>query len=141
MKERSTITVDGNEAVALVAHKINEVMAIYPITPSSPMGEFSDIYSAKKQKNIFGTIPEVYEMQSEGGASGTVHGALQAGALTTTFTASQSSPHLVQPVSVLPLWQCELHRQFSRKQTHHRAVLQLFLIQPSKFKSVCLADC
>ena len=89
MKERSTITVDGNEAVALVAHKINEVMAIYPITPSSPMGEFSDIYSAKKQKNIFGTIPEVYEMQSEGGASGTVHGALQAGALTTTFTASQ----------------------------------------------------
>ena len=87
--EHSTITVDGNEAVAMVAHKINEVIAIYPITPSSPMGEFSDIYSAKKQKNIFGTIPEVYEMQSEGGASGAVHGALQAGALTTTFTASQ----------------------------------------------------
>ncbi len=89
MTDHSTITVDGNEAVALVAHKINEVMAIYPITPSSPMGEFSDLYSSKKQKNIFGTIPEVYEMQSEGGASGTVHGALQAGALTTTFTASQ----------------------------------------------------
>ena len=89
MTERSTITVDGNEAVAMVAHKINEVIAIYPITPSSPMGEFSDIYSAKKQKNIFGTIPEVYEMQSEGGASGAVHGSLQAGALTTTFTASQ----------------------------------------------------
>ncbi|WP_223890407.1 pyruvate:ferredoxin (flavodoxin) oxidoreductase [Sulfurovum sp. TSL6] len=89
MKERSTITVDGNEAVALVAHKLNEVIAIYPITPSSPMGEFSDLYSAKKQKNIFGTVPEVYEMQSEGGASGAVHGALQAGALTTTFTASQ----------------------------------------------------
>jgi pyruvate-ferredoxin/flavodoxin oxidoreductase len=81
--------VDGNEAVAMVAHKINEVIAIYPITPASPMGEFSDIYSAKKQKNIFGTVPEVYEMQSEGGASGAVHGALQAGALTTTFTASQ----------------------------------------------------
>ena len=89
MTERSTITVDGNEAVAMVAHKINEVIAIYPITPSSPMGEFSDLYSSKMQKNIFGTVPEVYEMQSEGGASGAVHGALQAGALTTTFTASQ----------------------------------------------------
>ena len=82
-------TIDGNEAVALVAHKINEVIAIYPITPSSPMGELSDLYSAKKEKNIFGTIPEVYEMQSEGGASGAVHGALQGGSLTTTFTASQ----------------------------------------------------
>lgn len=89
MKERTTITVDGNEAVALVAHKINEVIAIYPITPSSPMGEFSDLYSSKGQKNIFGTVPEVFELQSEGGASGTVHGALQTGALTTTFTASQ----------------------------------------------------
>ncbi|GIT97512.1 pyruvate-flavodoxin oxidoreductase [Sulfurovum sp. TSL1] len=89
MKERSTMMVDGNEAVAMVAHKINEVIAIYPITPASAMGEFSDIYSSKKQKNIFGTIPQVYEMQSEGGASGAVHGALQAGALTTTFTASQ----------------------------------------------------
>lgn len=89
MSESTTITVDGNEAVALVAHKINEVIAIYPITPSSPMGEFSDLYSAKKEKNIFGSVPEVYEMQSEGGASGAVHGALQSGALTTTFTASQ----------------------------------------------------
>lgn len=89
MFESTTITVDGNEAVALVAHKINEVIAIYPITPSSPMGEFSDLYSAKKEKNIFGAVPEVYEMQSEGGASGAVHGALQSGALTTTFTASQ----------------------------------------------------
>ena len=89
MSETSTITVDGNEAVALVAHKINEVIAIYPITPSSPMGEFSDLYSTKKEKNIFGSIPEVYEMQSEGGASGAVHGALQNGAMTTTFTASQ----------------------------------------------------
>ena len=82
-------TVDGNEAVALVAHKINEVIAIYPITPSSVMGELSDIYSAKGEKNIFGSTPLVYEMQSEGGASGAVHGALQAGSLTTTFTASQ----------------------------------------------------
>ncbi|WP_373073444.1 pyruvate:ferredoxin (flavodoxin) oxidoreductase [Sulfurimonas sp.] len=83
------VMIDGNEAVARVAHKINEVIAIYPITPSSPMGELSDIYSARNEKNIFGTIPEVMEMQSEGGASGAVHGALQSGALTTTFTASQ----------------------------------------------------
>ncbi|MDD2780504.1 pyruvate:ferredoxin (flavodoxin) oxidoreductase [Sulfuricurvum sp.] len=89
MYDSTTITVDGNEAVALVAHKINEVIAIYPITPSSAMGEFSDLYSSKKEKNIFGSVPEVYEMQSEGGASGAVHGALQAGSLTTTFTASQ----------------------------------------------------
>lgn len=82
-------TIDGNEAVALVAHKINEVIAIYPITPSSNMGEFSDLYSSKGEKNIFGTVPSVTEMQSEGGASGAVHGALQSGALTTTFTASQ----------------------------------------------------
>jgi pyruvate-ferredoxin/flavodoxin oxidoreductase len=82
-------TIDGNEAVARVAHKINEVIAIYPITPSSPMAELSDIYSSKGEKNIFGTVAQIMEMQSEGGASGSVHGALQTGALTTTFTASQ----------------------------------------------------
>ena len=82
-------TIDGNEAVARVAHKINEVIAIYPITPASVMGELSDMYSVKGEKNIFGTVPDVTEMQSEGGASGAVHGALQSGALTTTFTASQ----------------------------------------------------
>lgn len=87
--ERKMVTIDGNEAAAYVAHKINEVIAIYPITPSSNMGEWADEYSAKGQKNIWGTIPDVTEMQSEGGASGAVHGALQAGALTTTFTASQ----------------------------------------------------
>ncbi|MEJ2446941.1 MAG: hypothetical protein P8Y37_03255 [Anaerolineales bacterium] len=81
--------IDGNEAVAAVAHKINEVIAIYPITPSSPMGEHADAWSAKGQKNIWGTVPDVMEMQAEGGAAGAVHGALQAGALTTTFTASQ----------------------------------------------------
>lgn len=86
---RKMVTIDGNEAAAYVAHKINEVIAIYPITPSSNMGEWADEYSAKGQKNIWGTIPDVTEMQSEGGASGAVHGALQAGALTTTFTASQ----------------------------------------------------
>ena len=83
------ITLDANEAVARVAYKLNEVIAIYPITPASPMAEHSDIYALHKEKNIFDTIPEIMEMQSEGGASGAVHGALQTGALTTTFTASQ----------------------------------------------------
>ncbi len=86
---RCMVTIDGNEAVAYVAHKINEVCAIYPITPSSNMGEWADEYSAKGQRNLWGTVPTVIEMQSEGGASGAVHGALQTGALTTTFTASQ----------------------------------------------------
>lgn len=84
-----TITIDGNEAAALVAYKTNEVIAIYPITPSSNMGESADAWAAKKEKNIWGMTPIVREMQSEGGAAGTVHGALQTGALTTTFTASQ----------------------------------------------------
>jgi len=83
------INVDGNEATALIAHKVSEVIAIYPITPSSSMGELADEWSAKKVPNIWGTVPSVIEMQSEGGAAGAVHGALQAGALTTTFTASQ----------------------------------------------------
>lgn len=83
------VTIDGNEAAAYVAHKLNEVIAIYPITPSSPMGEWADEWSAQNRPNLWGTIPAVAELQSEGGASGAVHGALQAGALTTTFTASQ----------------------------------------------------
>ena len=82
-------TLDGTEAVASVAHKINEVIAIYPITPSSGMGELADAYSAQGQTNIWGTVPLVVEMQAEGGAAGAVHGALQTGSLTTTFTASQ----------------------------------------------------
>ncbi|MEN8149700.1 MAG: pyruvate:ferredoxin (flavodoxin) oxidoreductase [Planctomycetota bacterium] len=86
---RRMVTIDGNEAAAYVAHRTNEVIAIYPITPSSGMGEMSDEWSARGQKNIWGTIPSVVEMQSEGGAAGAVHGALQSGALTTTFTASQ----------------------------------------------------
>ncbi len=89
MSTRKKVTIDGNEAAAYVAHQTNEVIAIYPITPSSPMGEFSDAWSAVGQKNIWGSVPVVYEMQSEGGASGAVHGALQSGSLTTTFTASQ----------------------------------------------------
>ncbi|MBN1477827.1 pyruvate:ferredoxin (flavodoxin) oxidoreductase [Candidatus Sumerlaeota bacterium] len=87
--KRPTVTIDGNEAAAHVAHRINEVCAIYPITPSSNMGEHADEWSARGQRNIWGTVPTVVEMQSEGGASGAVHGALQTGALTTTFTASQ----------------------------------------------------
>jgi pyruvate-ferredoxin/flavodoxin oxidoreductase len=87
--KRRMVTIDGNTAAAHVAHATNEVIAIYPITPSSDMGEKSDIKSAAGEKNIWGTVPTVVEMQSEGGASGAVHGALTAGCLTTTFTASQ----------------------------------------------------
>jgi pyruvate-ferredoxin/flavodoxin oxidoreductase len=87
--ERKKVTIDGNEAAAYVAFHTNEVIAIYPITPSSNMGEWCDAWSAQNKKNIWGEIPSVSELQSEGGASGSVHGALQTGALTTTFTASQ----------------------------------------------------
>ncbi len=89
MPDRKLTTIDGNEAAAHVAHKLSEVIAIYPITPSSPMGEHADDYSAEQKPNIWGTVPLVVEMQSEGGAAGAVHGALQTGALSTTFTASQ----------------------------------------------------
>jgi len=87
--KKTVVMIDGNEATASVAHRLSEVVAIYPITPSSGMGEFADEWSAKGKKNIWGTIPLVVEMQSEGGAAGAVHGALQTGSLTTTFTASQ----------------------------------------------------
>ncbi|MDY6875241.1 MAG: pyruvate:ferredoxin (flavodoxin) oxidoreductase [Chloroflexota bacterium] len=86
---RERVMIDGNTAAATVAHALNEVIAIYPITPSSPMGELADEMSAKGKTNIWGTVPNVTEMQSEAGASGAVHGALATGALTTTFTASQ----------------------------------------------------
>ncbi len=89
MANRPIVTIDGNEAAAYVAHKTNEVIAIYPITPSSPMGEWADQWTAELQPNIWGTVPLVMELQSEGGAAGAVHGALQTGSLTTTFTASQ----------------------------------------------------
>jgi pyruvate-ferredoxin/flavodoxin oxidoreductase len=87
--KRLNVTIDGNEAAAYVAHKLNEVIAIYPITPSSNMGEWADEWSSQGRKNLWGTVPSVTEMQSEGGAAGAVHGALQTGALSTTFTASQ----------------------------------------------------
>jgi len=86
---KNMIAVDGNEATALVAHKVSEVVAIYPITPSTPMAEHCDAWSAQGKKNIWGQVPRVVELQSEGGAAGAVHGSLQAGAQTTTFTASQ----------------------------------------------------
>jgi pyruvate-ferredoxin/flavodoxin oxidoreductase len=83
------VIIDGNEAASHIAYKVNEVCAIYPITPASPMGEYVDLWSSQQKKNIWGLIPKVLEMQSEGGAAGAVHGSLQGGALTTTFTASQ----------------------------------------------------
>jgi pyruvate-ferredoxin/flavodoxin oxidoreductase len=89
MSKRAVTTIDGNEAVARVAYKLNEVIAIYPITPSSPMGEWADEWAAAAKPNLWGTVPQVVEMQSEGGAAGAIHGALQTGALATTFTASQ----------------------------------------------------
>src|SRR5215467_7100477 len=87
--ERNWVTIEGNEAVAAVAHALSEVIAIYPITPSTPMGEWADQWSAERRPNLWGTVPTVVEMQSEGGAAGALHGALQTGALATTFTASQ----------------------------------------------------
>jgi pyruvate-ferredoxin/flavodoxin oxidoreductase len=89
MTDREFTTLDGNEAVARVAYKLSEVIAIYPITPSSTMGEWADEYAANGRPNLWGTVPQVVEMQSEGGAAGAIHGALQSGALSTTFTASQ----------------------------------------------------
>ena len=88
-KEKKFITCDGNEAAAHVSYMFSEVAAIYPITPSSPMAEHTDDWAARGRKNLWGQTVSVQEMQSEGGAAGAVHGSLQAGALTTTFTASQ----------------------------------------------------
>src|SRR5210317_817343 len=89
MATPQSLTIDGNQAAAEIAHLTNEVIAIYPITPASPMGEWADEWSSQGQLNLWGTVPEIIEMQSEAGAAGAIHGALQSGALTTTFTASQ----------------------------------------------------
>ena len=88
-------TLDGNEAAASVAYRLNEVCCIYPITPSSPMAELADEWASKGRPNVWDTVPTVVEMQSEGGAAGALHGALQGGALSTTFTASQGQRLLV----------------------------------------------
>ena len=90
--DRRKITIDGNEAAASVAHRLSETIAIYPITPSSPMGEWADEWSAESRTNIWGTVPSVTEMQSEAGAAGAVHGTLQRGAMSTTFTAIRARP-------------------------------------------------
>lgn len=89
MSKSQFVTIDGNQAAASIAHLTNEVIAIYPITPASPMGEWADEWSSRQQPNLWGTVPDIIEMQSEAGAAGAIHGALQAGALVTTFTASQ----------------------------------------------------
>ena len=89
MESPKTLTIDGNQAAAEIAHLTNEVIAIYPITPASPMGEWSDEWSSRNRVNLWGTVPRVIELQSEAGAAGTIHGALQTGVLSTTFTASQ----------------------------------------------------
>src|SRR5215470_2096596 len=88
-KSKSMVILDGNEAAASVAYRLSEIIAIYPITPASPMGEWADQWSHQSKKNIWGTVPRVVELQSEAGAAGTLHGAIQTGALGTTFTASQ----------------------------------------------------
>ncbi|EIC31012.1 pyruvate:ferredoxin (flavodoxin) oxidoreductase [Methylomicrobium album] len=87
--QQSKITIDGNEAAATVAYMTSEVIAIYPITPASPMGELADKWASDRRRNLWGTVPSIIEMQSEAGAAGAIHGALQTGALATTFTASQ----------------------------------------------------
>ena len=89
MSEQKMVILDGNEAAASVAYRLSEVVAIYPITPSSPMAEWADQWRSEGKKNIWGALPIVEELQSEGGAAGALHGALQAGAFATTFTASQ----------------------------------------------------
>ncbi|MEM9908148.1 MAG: pyruvate:ferredoxin (flavodoxin) oxidoreductase, partial [Cyanobacteria bacterium P01_D01_bin.44] len=89
MKTRQFATLDGNEAVARVAYRLNEVVAIYPITPSSPMAEWADAWSTQEKPNLWGSVPTIVQLQSEAGVAGALHGSLQAGAVTTTFTASQ----------------------------------------------------
>jgi pyruvate-ferredoxin/flavodoxin oxidoreductase len=89
MNKKTLATIDGNEAVARVVYQLNEVIAIYPITPSTPMGEWADTWRSEGKPNLWGTIPSIVEMQDEGGVAGALHGALQTGSLATTFTASQ----------------------------------------------------
>jgi len=116
----TSVTVDGNEATALVAHRLSEVIAIYPITPSSTMGELADEWSADGRPNLWGVVPQVVEMQSEGGAAGAVHGALQAGALTTTFTASQGLLLMIPNLYKIAgeLTSCALHVSARTLATH-----------------------
>jgi pyruvate-ferredoxin/flavodoxin oxidoreductase len=116
--------IDGNTAAATVAHALSEIVAIYPITPSSSMGELADELSAKGETNIWGTVPDVTEMQSEAGASGAIHGALATGALTTTFTASQGLllmlPNMYKIAGPPPRWKRGCHSCTSSKDSASR---------------------
>ena len=105
-KQKKFITCDGNQAAAHISYMFSEVAAIYPITPSSTMAEYVDEWSAAGRKNIFGETVLVQEMQSEGGAAGAVHGSLQAGALTTTYTASQGLLLMIPNMYKLPVSSC-----------------------------------
>ena len=96
-------TIDSNEAVARVAYALNEVIAVYPITPASPMGEWADAWATTGRKNLWGTVPSIIEMQSESGAAGAIHGALQTGALATTFTASQGLLLMIPNITTVRL--------------------------------------
>ena len=111
-KEKRFITCDGNEAAAHVSYMFSEVAAIYPITPSSPMAEHVDDWSARGRKNLWGQTVSVQEMQSEGGAAGALHGSLQAGALTTTFTASQGLLLMIPTCTRLPVNCCHVYSTF-----------------------------
>ena len=103
MKTPTFETIDANEAVARVAYALNEVIAVYPITPASPMGEWADAWATAGRKNLWGTVPSIIEMQSEGGAAGAIHGALQTGALATTFTASQGLLLMIPNITTVRL--------------------------------------
>ena len=111
-KEKKFITCDGNEAAAHVSYMFSEVAAIYPITPSSPMAEHVDEWSARGRKNLWGQTVSVQEMQSEGGAAGAVHGSLQSGALTTTFTASQGLLLMIPNMYKMPVSFCHVYSMF-----------------------------
>ena len=117
---KKMVTVDGNTAAAHVAYAFSEVAAIYPITPSSPMGEMADAWAANGRKNVFGQKVKVSELQSEGGASGAVHGALQGGSLTTTFTASQGLLLMITNMNKISgeLCRAVLHVSAARVATH-----------------------
>lgn len=111
-KQKKFITCDGNQAAAHISYMFSEVAAIYPITPSSTMAEYVDEWAAAGRKNIFGETVLVQEMQSEGGAAGAVHGSLQAGALTTTYTASQGLLLMILTCTRLPVNSCLVYSTF-----------------------------
>ena len=126
MSNRRQITVDGNEAAASVAYRLSEAIAIFPITPSSPMAEFCDEWANRNQKNLWGVIPEMAEMQSEAGAAGAVHGALQAGSLATTFTASQGLLLMIPNMYKIAGELITLHHARHRSNVGHPRPLDLW---------------